>query len=220
MPMHHANRLLEAASRIILGKETRAAPRAGLPARRRPPADRGRARRRQDHARPRAGACLGLQFQRIQFTSDLLPADILGVSIFDRDSGLPLPSRAGLRPGGARRRDQPRHAEDAERAARGHGGAPGHRRRRDAPLPEPFFVIATQNPVEQIGTFPLPESAARPLPDAHPPGLPGPRRRARAAGRRGPARLFRVSGPEPAPIQPRPAAHLRAADTLRAGGGR
>ncbi len=51
-------------------------------------------------------------------------------------------------------------------------------------LPTPFFVIATQNPTDQLGTYPLPEIAARPLPDAHHAGLPRPRRRARAAGRR------------------------------------
>ena len=77
---------------------------------------------------------LGLRFQRVQFTSDLLPADIIGVSVYDRDSAtLPLPARPDLRPAGAGRRGQPRHAQDPERAARGDGGAPGHPGRRDPP---------------------------------------------------------------------------------------
>jgi MoxR-like ATPase len=71
---------------------------------------------------------------------------------------LPLPPRPGVRAAGAGRRDQPRHAEDPERPARSDGGAPGHRRGQTRPLPKPFFVIATQNPAHQIGTFPLPES--------------------------------------------------------------
>jgi MoxR-like ATPase len=76
-------------------------------------------------------ATLALDFQRMQFTSDLLPSDIIGVSIFDPERArVPLPSRAGVRAAAARRRDQPRAAAHAERAARGDGRAPGHRRRR------------------------------------------------------------------------------------------
>ena len=62
--------------------------------------------------------------------------------------------------------------EDPVGAAGGHGGAPGHRRRPTYPVPRPFLVIATQNPMEHEGTYPLPESPARPLPDAHPVGYP------------------------------------------------
>jgi MoxR-like ATPase len=75
-----------------------------------------------------ARAYSGLDFQRIQFTSDMLPADILGVSIFDRDSGSfhfhpgPVFAQAG-----AGRRNQPRHTEGPERAAGGDGGTSGHR---------------------------------------------------------------------------------------------
>ena len=105
---------------------------------------------------------LGLQFQRIQFTSDLLPADILGVSVYERpieaSRQIQIPSRPDLRaddPGG---RDQPRHAQGAECAARSDGGAAGDHRRHDARTARPFFVIATQNPAYQVGTFPLPES--------------------------------------------------------------
>ena len=76
---------------------------------------------------------LGLQFKRVQFTSDLLPADILGVSIYQPDTKkFRVSSRAGVRATGARRRNQSRDAENAERTARGHGRTPGHHRR--APL--------------------------------------------------------------------------------------
>ena len=57
------------------------------------------------------------------------------------------------------RRDQPRPGQGAERASGGHAGAPGDdRRTRPSPLDEPFFVLATQNPIEQEGTYPLPEA--------------------------------------------------------------
>jgi MoxR-like ATPase len=102
---------------------------------------------------------LGLQFQRIQFTSDMLPADILGVSIFDRKKGVfhfhPGPiftqivladeiNRATPKTQSALLEAMEERQVTVEGATR--------------PLPAPFFVIATQNPVHQIGTFPLPES--------------------------------------------------------------
>ena len=64
-----------------------------------------------------------------------------------------------LRQPGAGRRDQPGAGQGAERAARGDAGAPGHDRPRDVhPLPDPFLVMATQNPIESDGTYPLPEA--------------------------------------------------------------
>src|SRR5271170_3882915 len=102
---------------------------------------------------------LGLSFQRIQFTSDLLPADVLGVSIYDRESGgfrfQQGPIFAQLVLADEINRASPK-AQSAlleameERQVTLDG--------RSMPLPEPFFVIATQNPQEQVGTFPLPES--------------------------------------------------------------
>ncbi|MEA3301738.1 MAG: MoxR family ATPase [Pseudomonadota bacterium] len=102
---------------------------------------------------------LGLDYQRIQFTSDLLPADIIGVSIFDRDESLfrfhPGPVFSQLLLADEINRATPR-AQSAlleameERQVTIEG--------QTRPLPEPFFVIATQNPSHQIGTFPLPES--------------------------------------------------------------
>jgi len=105
-------------------------------------------------------ACtLGLQFQRIQFTSDLLPADILGVSVYQRDSNEfrfhPGPIFAQMILADEVNRATPK-AQSAlleameERQVTIEGTT--------RPLPAPFFVIATQNPAYQIGTFPLPES--------------------------------------------------------------
>lgn len=102
---------------------------------------------------------LGLSYQRIQFTSDLLPADIVGVSIFDRESSAfrfhkgPIFSHLVL-------------ADEVNRATPKAQSAlleamEEHQVTADGqtyPLAAPFFVIATQNPVYQIGTFPLPES--------------------------------------------------------------
>ncbi len=102
---------------------------------------------------------LGLEFQRIQFTSDLLPADILGVSIFDRETSAfrfhPGPIFAQLILADEVNRATPK-AQSAllEAMEERQVTAEGQTR----PLPEPFFVIATQNPAHQIGTFPLPES--------------------------------------------------------------
>jgi MoxR-like ATPase len=102
---------------------------------------------------------LGLTFQRIQFTSDLLPADVLGVSIYERETGTFRfqrgPIFAQLVLADEINRASPK-AQSAlleameERQVTIDG--------QSMSLPEPFFVIATQNPQEQVGTFPLPES--------------------------------------------------------------
>lgn len=102
---------------------------------------------------------LGLDFQRIQFTSDMLPADILGISVFDRERSEfhfhPGPVFTQLVLADEINRATPK-AQSAlleameERQVTVEGAT--------RPLPEPFFVIATQNPAHQIGTFPLPES--------------------------------------------------------------
>lgn len=102
---------------------------------------------------------LGLQFQRIQFTSDLLPADILGASIYERDTGRfqfhPGPIFAQVILADEVNRATPK-AQSAllESMEEQQVTVEGTTMR----LPEPFFVIATQNPSFQIGTFPLPES--------------------------------------------------------------
>ena len=102
---------------------------------------------------------LGLGFQRIQFTSDLLPADILGVSIYDREtSGFqfhPGPIFSQVVLADEVNRATPKAQSALLEAMEEHQVTTEGETRR---LPEPFFVIATQNPSYQIGTFPLPES--------------------------------------------------------------
>jgi len=102
---------------------------------------------------------LGLDYQRIQFTSDLLPADIIGVSIFDRESSSfrfhPGPIFAQIILADEINRASPKAQSALLEAMEEHQvTAEGETRK----LPEPFFVIATQNPMHQVGTFPLPES--------------------------------------------------------------
>ena len=102
---------------------------------------------------------LALRFQRIQFTSDLLPADILGNSIFDREEQRfvfhrgPLFSQVVLIDEVNRATAKTQSAL-LEAMEENHISADGVTHA----LPQPFFVIATQNPQHQIGTFPLPES--------------------------------------------------------------
>ena len=102
---------------------------------------------------------LGLEFQRIQFTSDLLPADVLGLSVFNRDSGgfefHAGPIFSNLILADEVNRATPKTQSALLEAMEEHQATVEGETR---PLPEPFFVIATQNPAHQIGTFPLPES--------------------------------------------------------------
>ena len=111
----------------------------------------------------RRGAGAHVQ-SRIQFTPDLMPCDITGTEIIEEDAatgkrGVPVRARAGVRQHRAGRRDQPHAAQDPGRAAAGDAGAPGDGGGPDAtPCPTPFFVLATQNPIEQEGTYPLPEA--------------------------------------------------------------
>src|SRR3990172_1425295 len=102
---------------------------------------------------------LGLHFQRIQFTSDMLPADIIGVSVYQRDTGAfkfhPGPIFAQVILADEVNRATPKTQSALLEAMEEHQVTVEGETRR---LPEPFFVIATQNPSNQIGTFPLPES--------------------------------------------------------------
>jgi MoxR-like ATPase len=108
------------------------------------------------HALARA---LDLSYQRIQFTSDLLPADVIGVSVYGRETGRfefhkgPIFSHLVLADEINRATPKAQSAlleamEERQVTADGDTYA----------LPTPFFVVATRNPTEQIGTFPLPES--------------------------------------------------------------
>jgi MoxR-like ATPase len=102
---------------------------------------------------------LGLVWQRVQFTSDLLPADIIGVSVFDRAS-----QRFNFRRGPLF--TQLLLADEVNRASpRTQSALLEAMEERQVSvdgttyaLPEPFFVVATQNPHEQLGTYGLPES--------------------------------------------------------------
>ncbi|MBL9177942.1 MAG: AAA family ATPase [Verrucomicrobiaceae bacterium] len=102
---------------------------------------------------------LGLGFRRVQFTSDLLPSDILGASIYDRDTAAfhfhrgPVFTQVLLADEINRATPKTQSAL-LEAMEEGKVTADGSTH----PLPEPFFVIATQNPSTQVGTFMLPES--------------------------------------------------------------
>lgn len=102
---------------------------------------------------------LGLEFSRIQFTSDMLPADVLGISVFHADRAefrfLPGPVFSQVLLADEINRATPKtQSALLEAMAERQVTSDGQTRR----LPEPFFVVATQNPSTQIGTYPLPES--------------------------------------------------------------
>jgi len=104
-------------------------------------------------------AVLGLQYQRVQFTSDMLPADLLGISVFDAQNSKfdfhPGPIFTQLMLADEINRSTPKtQSALLEAMEEGQVSIEGETR----PLPQPFFVLATQNPVHQSGTFPLPES--------------------------------------------------------------
>ncbi len=102
---------------------------------------------------------LGLSFQRIQFTSDLLPSDIIGVSIFNQKTQafefVPGPLFANVVLADEINRATPK-TQSALLEAMSERKVSIERMRYS--LPEPFVVLATQNPLEYQGTFPLPES--------------------------------------------------------------
>ena len=102
---------------------------------------------------------LGLSFNRIQFTSDVLPGDIIGVSIFDRERNefrfVPGPVFAQVVLADEVNRATPKTQSALLEAMEERQVTVDGLTRR---LPQPFFVIATQNPGTQTGTFPLPES--------------------------------------------------------------
>ena len=102
---------------------------------------------------------LGLKFNRLQFTSDLLPADVVGISIFDREKSQfifhPGPIFTQVLLADEINRATPKTQSALLEAMEEHQvTAEGQTRQ----LPDPFFVIATQNPTHQVGTFALPES--------------------------------------------------------------
>jgi len=104
-------------------------------------------------------AVMGSNYQRVQFTSDLLPADILGVSIYKREKDVfefhpgPIFCQVLLA-------DEINRATPKAQSALLEGMAEGQVtiENQTHALPQPFFVIATQNPLDLVGTFPLPDS--------------------------------------------------------------
>lgn len=102
---------------------------------------------------------MGLEFHRIQFTSDLLPADVLGVSVFNREQSQfefhPGPIFSQFILADEINRATPKTQSALLEAMEEHQVTVEGETRE---LPSPFFVIATQNPLHQIGTYPLPES--------------------------------------------------------------
>ena len=105
------------------------------------------------------GKSLALEFRRIQFTSDTLPADVLGISVFhapaDRFEFHAGPIFANIVLADEINRATPK-TQSALLEAMNEGAVTVETERRE--LPRPFMVVATQNPVEYLGTYPLPES--------------------------------------------------------------
>ncbi|MBM7130844.1 AAA family ATPase [Dyella mobilis] len=104
-------------------------------------------------------ASFALDFQRVQFTSDLLPSDIIGVSMYERETAQfrfhPGPVFAGLLLADEINRATPKtQSALLEAMAEGQVTVDG----QTHALPDPFFVVATQNPLDLSGTFPLPDS--------------------------------------------------------------
>ncbi len=104
-------------------------------------------------------ATFALDFQRVQFTSDLLPSDIIGVSVYERETGEfrfhPGPIFTGLLLADEINRATPKtQSALLEAMAEGQVTVDG----QTHALPQPFFVVATQNPLDLAGTFPLPDS--------------------------------------------------------------
>jgi MoxR-like ATPase len=104
-------------------------------------------------------ASFALDFQRVQFTSDLLPSDIIGVSVYERETGLfrfhPGPIFTGLLLADEINRATPKtQSALLEAMAEGQVTVDG----QTHTLAQPFFVVATQNPLDLHGTFPLPDS--------------------------------------------------------------
>ena len=105
------------------------------------------------------GKSLSLEFRRIQFTSDTLPADVIGISVFhapsDRFEFHAGPLFANIVLADEINRATPK-TQSALLEAMNEGAVTVESERRA--LPQPFMVVATQNPVEYLGTYPLPES--------------------------------------------------------------
>ena len=149
----------------------------GLPAGARPPADRRRAGVGKTTLAQALARSVSCRFHRLQFTSDMLPSDVLGVTIYNAQTRKPsVQARPGVQQFPAGRRNQPHDPEDAIGAARSHERKPGHHRRPFACAPAAVHGDGHAEP----GGAPRHVSAAgepaRPLSDATAHRLPGRRR--------------------------------------------
>ena len=155
----------------------------------RPPADRGHARAwARPRSRTRWPARSAWTFSASSSPATCCPPTSSACRSSTATPAASVPSRPDLLAADPGRRDQPRHAQDAERAAGSDGRAPGHRRRRDAPAARAVLRHRHAESLAPDRHLPAARIAARPLPDAHRTRLSGPRRRARAAAGRGAAR--------------------------------
>ncbi len=148
-------------------QEPAAEARRRLPARARAPVDRGSARRRQDHARPRARA----RARTLVPTHSVHERPVAGrrarrIGVPSRHGPLRVPQGPDLRAARARRRDQPCDSEGAERAARGNGRAAGDGRRHDLHLARAILRGRDAQSRSPDRYVPAARVAARPLPDA------------------------------------------------------
>ena len=155
------DKLTAEVGKVIVGQKAHGRAHPDRPAHRRPRAARRRARPGQDaHGRDPVRHRSRCKFQRIQFTPDLLPADIVGTVIYNQQHG-EFTVQAGAR-------SSPtwcwptRSTAPPPRCSRALLEAMQERQvtigDKTYPLPEPFLVMATQNPIEQEGTYPLPEA--------------------------------------------------------------
>ena len=113
------------------------------------------------HPWPTPSACA---LRAVQFTADLMPSDLVGVSVFERGKEPSSSTRPGVRAGAAGRRDQPRQPQDAKRPARSHGGKSRCRWKvRKRACPSPSSSSPRKKPGDQLGTFRPARVAARPL---------------------------------------------------------
>src|SRR5438552_212539 len=163
--------------------------RARLPVRERALADRGPARRRQDHPRPGAREAPGLEFPpHPVHERHASRRHRRRIGIRARERHLQVPRGADFFAADPRRRSQPRHAQDPVGAARGDGGASGHDRRRDAQAPRALLRRRDPEPLAPSRHFSAARIPARPVPDADRARISRPRCRTHAPTGRGPPR--------------------------------
>ena len=160
---------------------------------------------------------LGLRFQRVQFTPDLMPSDVTGTSILDLRTRLRVPRARSSRRSCSPTRSTAR-PRDAGGAARGDAGTTGHGRRRHAPAAEPVLRARDAEPDRARGNVPAARGAARPVPAPRQARLPEPSARRNASSRRAPAQTHAAERAAPRPAAAARAPRRRRVDRARAPG--